>query len=67
MKGGKMPWEGEKIKALAKETNITLINLAKQIGVAHKGIGCLVQTVRKISPDDCARHIKEELGKAVCG
>ena len=38
MKGGKMPWEGEKIKILAKEKNITLINLAEQIGVSRQAV-----------------------------
>jgi transcriptional regulator with XRE-family HTH domain len=38
MKGGKMPWEGEKIKGLAKEKNITLIRLAKQIGVSRQAV-----------------------------
>ena len=33
-----MPWEGEKIKGLAKEKNITLINLAKQIGVSRQAL-----------------------------
>jgi len=38
MKGGKMPWEGEKIKGLVKERNITLINLAEQIGVSRQAV-----------------------------
>jgi transcriptional regulator with XRE-family HTH domain len=38
MKGGKMPWEGEKIKGLAKEKKITLINLAEQIGVSRQAV-----------------------------
>ncbi len=38
MKGGKMPWEGEKIKGLAKGKNITLINLAEQIGVSRQAV-----------------------------
>ena len=38
MKGGKMPWEGEKIKGLAKEKNITLIKLAEQIGVSRQAV-----------------------------
>jgi len=33
-----MPWEGEKIKALAKEKNITLKNLAEQIGVSRQAV-----------------------------
>lgn len=38
MKGGKMAWEGEKIKGLAKEKNITLIKLAEQIGVSRQAV-----------------------------
>lgn len=33
-----MPWEGKKIKELVKGKNITLINLAKQIGVSRQAV-----------------------------
>lgn len=33
-----MPWEGQKIKDLVKGKNITLINLAKQIGVSRQAV-----------------------------
>jgi transcriptional regulator with XRE-family HTH domain len=33
-----MPWEGQKIKELVKGKNITLINLAEQIGVSRQAV-----------------------------
>jgi transcriptional regulator with XRE-family HTH domain len=33
-----MPWEGQKIKGLVKGKNITLINLAKRIGVSRQAV-----------------------------
>jgi len=33
-----MPWEGERVKSLARENNITLIGLAGQIGVSRQAV-----------------------------
>ena len=33
-----MPWDGEKIKAIAKARNVTLTNLAEQIGVSRQAV-----------------------------